>query len=104
MITIKEAKKKVRAELRKSEKEKILGELTENEKECLYYGIRRGKTEALSGESCVKLIEQGKEIGRKEAIKRIDNLTEDDWENLIQLDSLDEIKAELKSKIGEVAK
>ena len=63
-----------------------------------------GKAEALSGESCVKLIEQGKKIGRKEAIKRIDNLTEDDWENLIQLDSLDEIKAELKSKIGEVAK
>ena len=43
------------------------------------------------------------EAGKAETIKQIDNLTEDDWENLIQLDSLDEIKAELKSKIGELA-
>jgi len=99
MITIKEAKKKVRAELRKSEKEKILGELTENEKECLYYGIRRGKTEALSGESCVKLIEQGKEIGRKEAIKQVMEI----YEKLYREN--DEVPPEmLKSKIGELAK
>ena len=61
----------------------------------------KGKSEALSGENCVKLIEQGKEIGRKEAIKQVyrelDKLEVEDTISMVQNNLI-------KSKLGEVAK
>jgi len=67
-----------------------------------------GKAEALSGEYCVKLIEQGKEIGKSETIKQVIKIIEE-IEHKPSSNSITQynpyvFSEQLKSKIGELAK
>jgi len=88
----------------------------QTEKEIIHIGndnrcqtcFEAGKSEALSGEYCVKLIEQGKEIGKSETIKQVIKIIEE-IEHKPSSNSITQynpyvFSEQLKSKIGELAK
>ena len=72
-----------------------------NEQQNIDNAVAKREKEILSGKYCVKLVSQGKEMGRKEAIKEVLEIIDNfGSETSLNVDEIEELKQQIQ-KSGE---